>query len=333
MTITVSTVTPVYSGEEYLVDLVEKIADLRNKWARSDSPLVLTETILVDDGSIDNSAQVIAELSAQYSWVSTITMSRNFGQHSATVAGICHSCSDWVVTLDEDLQHLPADIETLFKAQVKNQADVVYAAPIDASHGNSWRDSSSKLVKKILAGISKTPQIKIFNSFRLVRGSIARAAASSSSSQTYLDVAISWFTKRAVTAQLKLIDDRYIGGNQSGYNFGRLVSHARKLMVSSSFDIASKVMLVGVVTILFSAFIGITALVTKIVAPDSIQLIGWTSLIFVISLLGGVIILLLCIILEYVGILVSNQLGKPTFFTCDRSSDHLLRDWYQKPDS
>ena len=264
--------------------------------------------------------------------VNTITMSRNFGQHSATVAGICHSASDWVVTLDEDLQHIPADIDTLFQAQAKHQADVVYATPIDASHGNSWRDSSSKWVKKILARISKTPQITMFNSFRLVRGSIARAAASSSSSQTYLDVAISWFTKRAATAQLKLIDERYVEASQSGYNFGRLVSHARKLMVTSSFDIASKVMLVGIITILFSAFIGITALTIKIMAPSSIQLIGWTSLISIISLLGGVIILLLCIILEYVGILVSNQLGKPTFFTCDRSSDNLLRDWYQKKD-
>jgi len=333
MTITVSTVTPVYAGEKYLVDLVEKIAELRQQWASSNSPLVLAETILVDDGSIDSSAQIIAGLSDKYPWVSTITMSRNFGQHSATVAGICHSSSDWVVTLDEDLQHIPADIETLFQAQSTSRADVVYATPIEASHGNSWRDNSSKLVKKILAGISKTPQIRMFNSFRLVRGSIARAAASSSSSQTYLDVAISWFTKRAVTAQLKLVDDRYIAGNQSGYNFGRLISHARRLMVSSSFDIASKVMLVGVITILFSAAIGITALTIKLTAPDSIQLIGWTSLISVISLLGGVIILLLCIILEYVGILVSNQLGKPTYFTCDRSSDRLLRKWYKNKDS
>ena len=332
MTITVSTITPVYSGEKYLVELVENIAELKEKWLESGAPLALVESILVDDGSIDNSAQVIAGLSDKYPWVSVITMSRNFGQHSATVAGICHSSSDWVVTLDEDLQHIPADIETLFQAQATNQADVVYATPIEASHGNSWRDSSSRLVKKILAKIAKTPQIRMFNSFRLVRGSIARAAASSSSSQTYLDVAISWFTGRAVTAQLKLIDERYVGGSQSGYNFGRLVSHARKLMVSSSFDIASKVMLVGMLTILFSAAVGITALITKIVAPDSIQLIGWTSLIFIISLLGGVIILLLCIILEYVGILVSNQLGKPTFFTCDRSSDSLLSSWYQKID-
>ena len=76
MTITVSTVTPVYSGEKYLVDLVEKIADLKSKWASNNSPLVLAETIFVDDGSIDNSAQVLANLNDQYPW----------GEHNYNVA-------------------------------------------------------------------------------------------------------------------------------------------------------------------------------------------------------------------------------------------------------
>ncbi len=328
MTITVSTITPVYCGEKYLVELLDKVDDIRQEWASSSSPLHLVEAILVDDGSIDNSAKVLKALSKKYPWVTIVTMSRNFGQHSATVAGICHSSSDWVVTLDEDLQHQPQDIDILFQAQAEHQADVVYAAPIGAAHGNSWRDRSSHWVKKVLARMSATPQVRMFNSFRLIRGPIARAAASSSSSQTYLDVAISWFTNCAVIAPVELIDDRYIKDKQSGYSFIRLANHARKLMVSSSFDIASKVMLIGLIAIFFSAFLGIAAIVMKIVTPGSIQIVGWVSLISVISLLSGVIILLLCIILEYVGILVTNQLGKPTFFTIDRSNDGLLRDWY-----
>jgi glycosyltransferase involved in cell wall biosynthesis len=182
MSISVSTVTPVYCGEVYLANLVNELVALRDKWLRENAPFSLVESIFVVDGAVDNSEEILCGLKCQYSWIKVITLSRNFGQHSATVAGICHTSSDWVVTLDEDLQHKPGEIETLFKKQALAGADLVYAQPLATVHGNSWRDLSSRTVKSILAKITTTPQMKLFNSFRLIRGSIGRAAASSSSS-------------------------------------------------------------------------------------------------------------------------------------------------------
>ncbi|RBP51490.1 glycosyltransferase [Arenicella xantha] len=330
MKISVSTVTPVYCGEKYLRDLVAEIEKIRGQWERADAPMALVESIFVDDGSIDSSSEVLAQISAEYPWVRVLSLSRNYGQHSATVAGLCHSSSDWVVTLDEDLQHKPADIDQLFRAQVNNAADVVYAAPFSPAHGKSWRDLSSKVVKKILAKLTRTPQIRFFNSFRLIRGSIARAAASSSSSQTYLDIAISWFTKSAVTVAIELKDNRFIDDDESGYSLAGLINHARRLMVSSSFDIASKGLFVGVMAIILAVAAGATAIIQKILVPESVGVVGWASLVSLITFLGGVIIMILCIILEYVSVLVTNQLGRPTFFTVDRSNDSALVAWFRK---
>jgi len=195
MTITVSTVTPVYCGEKYLADLIKALGTLRDRWAQEKAPVTLVESIFVIDGAIDDSHSVLLELEKVNDWVRVIDLSRNYGQHAATVAGICHTSTDWVVTLDEDLQHRPEEIDGLFKIQVSNNSDIVYALPKASVHGNSWRDTSSRLTKSILSKLTNTPQIKMFNSFRLIRGSIARAAASSSTSQTYLDIALTWFTK------------------------------------------------------------------------------------------------------------------------------------------
>lgn len=326
--ISVSTVTPVYAGENYLPELVRQLDQLRQEWDTEDSPIRMVESIFVDDGSIDASSQILDDLVSDYPWITKISLSRNYGQHAATVAGICHTSTDWVVTLDEDLQHRPELISDLFRCQLEHQSDVVYARPTNAVHGDTWRDKSSRLVKRVLASLTSTPQIRLFNSFRLIRGSIARAAASSSSSNTYFDIAISWFTKSCESIEMPMQDDRFIETNQSGYGIARLFRHARRLIISSELDIASSGLIVGFAAALFAGAIGIFSFLQGLFMPDTIGLAGWASLITVVTFFSGVIIAILCIALEYLNIIVLNNLGRPTFFTIDRSQDSLLAEWF-----
>lgn len=328
MSITVSTVTPVYCGREYLEALADQLEQLREKWSQEKAPIKLLESIFVDDGSSDGSSHVLSELADKYSWVTVITLSRNYGQHAATVAGICHTKTDWVVTLDEDLQHPPSAIEQLLAKAVQNYADVVYAKPTESVHGNSWRDKSSRWAKTIIAKATNTPQIKSFNSFRLVRGNIARAAASSSSSDTYLDIAITWFTKSTEIVTLDLHDERFTKEQESGYSLSKLIKHARRLIVSSEVDIASSGLVMGVTSILIAGGIGLFSLFQRIFFPSNVDLAGWASLITALTFFSGIIIAFLCVLLEYVRILVLNNLGRPTFFTVDRSADRTLMNWF-----
>ena len=226
------------------------------------------------------------------------------------------------------MQHHPTQIESMFKCQAGTGADVVYARPQAHAHGNSWRDKSSRMIKRILAKLTKTPQIELFNSFRLIRGGIARSAASSSSSQTYLDISLTWFTSSCSSVDLDMRDARFIETKSSGYGFGKLIQHARRLIVSSQVDISSTGLLLGFGAISFAVIFTVWIILQQILFPDSISIRGWASTVALLCFFSGIVISLLCIALEYINIIAVNQLGKPTYFTVDRGRDDVLSRWF-----
>ncbi len=108
---TVSVVVPVYQGEKTISTLVSELAPYVDvSTSPSGIKFVISEVLLVHDSGPDNSAKVINDLSAKHDWVRPVWLSRNFGQHAATLAGMSASVSDWIVTLDEDGQHDPKEI-------------------------------------------------------------------------------------------------------------------------------------------------------------------------------------------------------------------------------
>src|SRR6476619_2821654 len=104
-------VVPVYQGEKTLESLIAEIEPLsREGKTPGGRSFQVTEVLLVHDGAIDRSDRVMEDLARKYSFVKCIWLSRNYGQHPATLAGMASSSGDWVVSMDEDGQHDPADI-------------------------------------------------------------------------------------------------------------------------------------------------------------------------------------------------------------------------------
>jgi len=155
--ITVSIVVPVYSGETFLRELTREIERLRQRWVESDSLLAVDELILVDDSAIDRSSELADQLAKEKSWVRVMHLSRNFGQHAATNAGILYSSGDWVVTLDEDLQHPPAAIPAMLRKAAETGCDVVYANPEADVHERGLRDLSSRTFKQLMRWLTGDP--------------------------------------------------------------------------------------------------------------------------------------------------------------------------------
>ena len=142
--ITISIVVPVYSGSRFLRELVKEIELVKMDFEESISSISISQVIFVDDASIDDSSKILYDLSHTHNWVSILKLGRNFGQHAATIAGILHSDGDWVITMDEDLQHPPSKIRSLFEKAAKTSCDVVYAVPSNSVHENWFRDFSSR---------------------------------------------------------------------------------------------------------------------------------------------------------------------------------------------
>lgn len=110
----VSAVVPVFQGEHALAALVAEIAPLTTtQTTPSAHPFRVVELLLVHDGARDRSAEVMRALSSQYPFVRMIWLSRNYGQHPATLAGMASTVAEWVVTLDEDGQQDPRDIRSI----------------------------------------------------------------------------------------------------------------------------------------------------------------------------------------------------------------------------
>lgn len=198
---------------------------------------------------LDDSARILDELEKTHDWVRVIHLSRNFGQHPATIAGVLHSSGDWLVTLDEDLQHPPAAIMSMFAEAVTRHQDVVYAKALDPVHENRLRDMGSRSFKSLMQSITGNKHIASFNSFRLMRGPIARAAASVCAHETYYDIALSWFTDRVGVVGMTLKDQRYIGSGRSGYSPHKLLSHARRMAVTGHSKLLRSGGLVGLLSL------------------------------------------------------------------------------------
>jgi polyisoprenyl-phosphate glycosyltransferase len=322
--VSLSVIVPVYSGEAYLRALLTRLDAVRVAWQDKQAPFQLSEVILVDDNAIDNSPDVIDALAQEFPWIVPLHLMRNFGQHAATIAGVLHSSGDWVVTMDEDLQHAPEDIEAMLRQAVTTGSDIVYAKPIEAVHEAKMRDWASKGSKTIMAALTGNQNIRLFSSFRLIRGPLARAASSVCGYETYFDVALSWYSLRVSSVMLNLKDERFIGSGKSGYNLSRLLTHARRLLISSQVKTIRIFGALGIGVVLMSILFFLWVVLAKMFGGASDIPAGWASIIGVNLFFGGFITLMLAIVLEYVSTLVLAANGKPIFFVVDRASDKIL---------
>lgn len=331
--VNISTVTPVYAGQDYLESLVRKLAKIRDEWSSQGCPFALVESIFVNDDSTDDSDKTLEGLVQQYSWVKVVTQSKNFGQHPATIAGILHTSGEWIITLDEDLQHDPENFTKMIKLATTNGSDIIYAKPEKSVHQSFLRDWGSYLCKRFVKLLANNQHIEHFNSYRLIRGTVGRAAASVCSHETYLDIALCWFTNRIKPIYLPMKDCRFIETGKSAYSLYKLIGHFRRMLVSSQTKLLRIAVMIGGGSLLLSLSLGAYVLVQKLLFPNEVSVQGWTSLILVVVFFGGLLSFMLGVVLEYLAGITLHTQGKPVFFTIDRSSDVAVSNYFNEKES
>lgn len=307
-----STVTPVYAGAPYLDRLVSEIDGLRCDLLQTQN-LRFKEAYFVVDGTHDGSYEILCDLQKKYEWVVPIELSKNYGQHPATKAGIQLTDSELVVTLDEDLQHRPFEIKKMLFYMVENNADVVYACATSRIHQSHFRNICSRAVKKILGYLAGNQNFSNFNSFRLMNGSIARSASSIKGVDVYFDVALSWFSSRVVTAPVDLVDTRINSGTLSSYSVKALFSHARRMAISTNTKIPRFLAVLGFAAVCFSGLLAINIIYKKLFSDSLNGAAGWASLSVTLLFFGGMLTLMLSFVLEYITYITLTVMGKPNF--------------------
>jgi undecaprenyl-phosphate 4-deoxy-4-formamido-L-arabinose transferase len=166
----VSVVIPVYQGERTLDTVVDEVLEIPSPWvSAAGNRLEISEILLVWDHGPDESAEVIRRLAAAHPKIRPIWLSRNFGQHAATLAGMASSGGDWIVTMDEDGQHDPRAIADMIDVALSQDLPVVYAKPVNPAPHGAVRNAASEGAKRIVASLTGGSSATDYQSFRLVR--------------------------------------------------------------------------------------------------------------------------------------------------------------------
>jgi undecaprenyl-phosphate 4-deoxy-4-formamido-L-arabinose transferase len=263
------------------------------------------ELVLVNDGSGDETEAIARKLTAESRIPLTlVSLSRNFGEHNAVLAGLRASTGRYVVTMDDDLQNPPSEVLKLLAVAESEQRDVVYAI-YDRKEHAWWRNLGSRLTNIIADYVVEKPRKLYLSSFRCMTRLVADEVAKSRNPYPYIDGLIFQITQNAGAVRVRHVER---GQGQSGYTLRKLVRLWLSMLVNFSVlplrlmtfagIIASALGFLAVVEVVFEHLLGGN--------PT-----GWSSLMAAILLLSGTQLLLLGIMGEYVGRIYLGISEKP----------------------
>ena len=310
----ISLVIPVYRGERTLPIVLAEIAPLTvEQVTPAGHRFVIGEVLLVHDCGPDRSDKILEELATQYSFVRPVWLSRNYGQHAATLAGMASATGDWVVTIDEDGQQDPADIQTLLDHALASSLQLVYAQPLNRPPHGWMRNAFSRAAKSITSKVLGNDRIGRFNSFRLVDGEIARTLAAYCGNGVYLDVGLFWITSRIGHAPIRLRNEM---DRPSGYSYFRLLSHFWHLILTTGTRPLRLITLFGLASVLLAIAIAAYAAYGRLTGEIEVQ--GWASIVIVVAFFSGSILMALGVIAEYLAVTMGIVMGKPLYVVSTR---------------
>ena len=304
-----SVVIPVYRGEDTLPSLMNELQSFTSPSTTAEGRVFrVTEVLLVWDRGPGRSDRVIRELAAKYAWIKPIWLSRNFGQHAATLAGMTSSGGDWIITMDEDGQHDPRYIPEFLDQAYADGSQLVYGNPSNSAPHSRFRNLGSKFTKRLFTRVLSDSEFADFSSYRLVLGEIGRSVAAYTGNGVYLDVALSWVVADVTTCPIVA---RQEGREAQNYNYRRLFAHFGRLVISSGTKPLAIVSWLGVFFVVIGGLVSIWVLWQRFTGDLAVT--GWASTFVALMIIGGAILLSLGIVAQYVGAATNMSLGKPLY--------------------
>ena len=268
------------------------------------------EIILVNDYSRDGSWEVINKLADQNSDIRGIRLMRNYGQHSALLAGITNAQYEIIITLDDDLQHPPEEIPKLL-VELNKGYDIVYGKPEEQMH-DFWRNATSWLHKVILKVALGANMAKHLSAFRAFHANLRKGFEGFTDAKLSIDVLLSWSAARVTHVKVQH-DSRRVGSSQ--YTLRRLVMLALTIMTGYStlpLRIASAV---GFVMSIFGISMFLYVVIRRLLESNYVP--GFTFIASEVALFAGLQLFAIGIIGEYLARLHFRTMGKPAYVIRD----------------
>lgn len=301
-----SIVIPLYNEEENIQALYEALMETL-------TPMNKTyEIIFSDDGSKDKSFEMVKELHQINPSVTGISLSRNFGHQVALSAGMQHARGEVIVTMDADLQHPPATIPVLL--EYYNQGyDIVNTRRIDSKEIGKFKKLSSLMFYRMINRISDVPITESSSDFRIMSRRALDAFLQFSERDRFTRGLVSWMGFRQALVDY-LCPPRFAG--QSKYTLKKMLRFATDGITAFSSRPLRMSSYLGLI-VFFLGLLYAISVVVQYYRGTTVQ--GWASMLITVLLLGGVQLLSLGIIGEYLARIFNESKSRPLYFIKDKT--------------
>ncbi len=305
-----SIVVPVYNGANSVGRLVDAIAGLQISGGH--------EMVLVNDGSPDNSLQVCLELAKRRDLpVTVVNLARNFGEHNAVMAGLAHARGDYIITMDDDLQNPPHEVKRLFEFARDRQLDAVYSYYEVKEHA-AWRNLGSRFTNWCADVLLDKPKGLYLSSFRCISAFVAEQVLNYAGPYPYIDGLVMQVTRNIDRLKVEHLPR---ADGSSNYTIRRLI----RLWMAMFLNFSVMPLRIATLAGLAIGALGLLALLYIVgeAVIDSRAPRGYPSLMAAVLVVGGMQLVMLGVIGEYLGRL---------YLTTNRKPQYIVRDVTRPPE-
>lgn len=306
----ISLVVPCYNEEETINIFYQEIVKVFKKMKT-----VSFEVIFVDDGSTDNTLNIIRDLSKDKN-VRYISFSRNFGKESAMYAGLKYSCGDYIAIIDADLQDPPSLLSEMYNILETGEYESVATRRVSRKGEPFIRSLFARMYYKIINKISKTEIVDGARDFRLMTRRMVNSVLELSEYNRFSKGIFSWVGYR--TRWLEYENIERVAGS-SKWSFFKLFLYSLESIVAFSTLPLSIASIIGVLFCLIAFIIIAIIIIKTLIIGDPTS--GWPSMACIMFLIGGVQLLCTGIIGQYLSKTYLEVKKRPLYIVKETEKD------------
>ena len=301
----ISVVIPAYNEEGNIKLLHEKLTTVLG-------PLGPFEILFVDDGSTDETLAQIKSLADSYPNVHYLSFSRNFGHQNALKAGLDHATGDCVISMDADMQHPAESIPEMIRLW-KDGAEIVYTIRMESDSTGVFKRTSSSLFYKLINSFSDIAIHENAADFRLLDKKVIDVIRTLPENDPFMRGLISWIGFRQIAVPY-LVQQRHSGTTK--YSIRKMWNFAISGITSFSTKPLKISIYIGIAIALLSFIYAMYAIYISAVLHLAVA--GWTSTIVSVLFIGGIQLIMIGVIGEYLGKLFMENKRRPNYIIRDK---------------
>ncbi len=298
-----SVIIPCYNEEDVIVESYKHTKSVLDTLSCD------SEIIYVNDGSSDRTYELLNEIAATDGHVKVLHFSRNFGHQPAVSAGIHHCSSDWAIIMDADLQDPPELIPEILRFREQEQANVVYCVRTSRAKESFFKRKSAQSFYRFMNFMSEVEFPLDTGDFRLIDRKIMDQFYRLREHSKYIRGLVSWMGFKQVPFYYER-HARFAG--ETKYPLTKMLKFASTALLYFSKKPLLLAIGLGFLAVIVGIVLAVWVALGKLYGFSNAET-GWTSIITIVVFFGGVQLLTIGVLGQYIGVLFDEIKGRPEY--------------------